>query len=128
VLLRYGPRLLWKGLRDLDLGVCDAALGLFVTSKSALGVACLGALAAAWALRGIAGPWPAWLAMAAGLGLVCYGGLGLVLCRPPAGRLVRAAASAPGVLALRALIHMRSALSLSAPTWTRTPDQDEARP
>ena len=127
VLLQYGPRLLWKGLRDLDLGLCDAALGMFVTSKSALGVACLGALAAAGALRGVVGPWPAWLAIAAALALVCYGGLGLILCRPSAGRLVRAAVWAPGLLALRALIHVRSIFRLSAPTWRRTPDHDEVR-
>ncbi len=73
------------------------------------------------------GPYPGWLAIAATLALFCYGGLGLILCRPSAGRLVRAAVSAPGVLALRALIHVRSIFRLSAPTWTRTPDHDEVR-
>jgi len=128
VVLQYGPRLLWKGIRELDLGLCDAALGMLVTSKSALGTACVGVLATSWALRGTVGARPMWLATAGTLALLGYGGLGLILCRPSAARLVRAAASAPGVLALRALIHVRSIFRLSAPTWTRTPDRDEVRP
>jgi len=125
VLLRYGPGLLWKGIRALDLGLCDAAVGLFVTSKSALACLCAGSLAAAWALRGVVGDWPAWLSAAGVLALVCYGGLGLILCRPTWGRLVRALLSAPAVLALRALIHVRCAVSVRAPAWMRTPDHDE---
>ncbi len=118
---RYGLRLLWQGLRTRRLGLCDAGVGMFLTSKSALlavsgGVALLG-----WLLRAPLGTGPAWLATAACGALVAYCLLGLLLCRPTPRQLAHALLALPGLLLLRGWVHLRG-LGRASLAWQRTPE------
>lgn len=119
--LRCAPRLLLSGLRRLDLRTCDFAFALFVTSKTGL-AAWIGAiLLLSGLVRPLVGNGPMLVSAAALLGLAAYGVLGLVLCRPKLGDLLRAVAALPEVLATRYVVHFRSLRLWSSLGWVRTP-------
>ncbi len=119
--LREAPGLLFLGLTRRDLGICEFAAAMLITSKSALaglaGIGLAGAGLLHWGL-GLS-PGPFWC-FATVLALIsAYFLTGLVLYRPSA-RQALGLAGLPLLLAYRLAIHARAALSYRSAGWVRT--------
>jgi cellulose synthase/poly-beta-1,6-N-acetylglucosamine synthase-like glycosyltransferase len=118
----YARRILARGLREGDWRRCDAALAMYLTSKSALLAGSGLSLLLAVLCARVVGTGPAWVSAAAVLALLAYLLLGLFLCRPRPGQAVRALLAAPVSLFVRVWVHAASLRPRAHSSWQRTPD------